>query len=136
MPKIQHPRHPVDGDPGHPDGHHPHRHWRLATLALGATVMWAGMAVAQTTPGANATQAPNMPPPASIVPEKVDPPLDPAPGTTGTLSDKLNKTDGVIQPPSGVDPEMNKQVPGGASGRMPVIPPPGSPGGSSSVDPK
>lgn len=108
----------------------------LPVIALGASLALAGAALAQAAPGAAKPQAPNMPPPATTVPEKIDPPLDPAPDTTGTLSDKLNKTDGVIKPPSGVDPEIHKPAPDGATGTMPVIPPPGSPGNPSNVDPK
>ena len=49
------------------------------------------------------------------------------------LSDKLNKTDGVICPPN-VDSEIKAPTPD--AGKMPVIPPPGSPGGDPSVTPK
>ncbi len=52
----------------------------------------------------------------------------------GTLSDKLNATSGVIHPDPDVDPGMQKQAP--ATGTMPVIPPPGSPGGAQGVVPK
>ena len=51
------------------------------------------------------------------------------------LSDKLARTDGVICPPPGLDPSI--QAPAGPnSSNMPVIPPPGSPGGDPSVRPK
>jgi hypothetical protein len=50
------------------------------------------------------------------------------------LTDKLARTDGVICPPSNIDPEIHTPAPGG--GVMPVIPPPGSPGGDPSVRPK
>jgi hypothetical protein len=50
------------------------------------------------------------------------------------LSDKLAKSDGTLCPPSGVDPEIRAPAP--ESGNMPVIPPPGSPGGDPSVRPK
>ena len=51
------------------------------------------------------------------------------------LSDRLDRTDGVIRPPAGVDPQM--QVPPPEPGaRMPVIPPPGTPGGDQRVAPK
>jgi hypothetical protein len=50
-----------------------------------------------------------------------------------TLSDKLARTDGVICPPN-VDPEIRAPTPQG--GKMPVIPPPGSPGGDQSIQPK
>ena len=49
------------------------------------------------------------------------------------LSDKLARTDGVICPPN-VDPEIKAPTPEG--GKMPVIPPPGSPGGDQNVQPK
>jgi hypothetical protein len=51
-----------------------------------------------------------------------------------TLSEKLAKTDGVLCPPSNVDPDIKAPTP--QAGRMPVIPPPGSPGGDQSVRPK
>jgi hypothetical protein len=50
-----------------------------------------------------------------------------------TLSDKLSQTNGVICPPN-VDPGIKAQAPD--TGKMPVIPPPGSPGGDPSVQPK
>jgi hypothetical protein len=50
------------------------------------------------------------------------------------LGDKLAKSDGVLCPPSGVDPQMHTPAPN--VGSMPVIPPPGSPGGDPSVRPK
>ena len=50
-----------------------------------------------------------------------------------TLSDKLARSDGVICPPN-VDPEIKAPTPEG--GKMPVIPPPGSPGGDPSIQPK
>jgi hypothetical protein len=60
-----------------------------------------------------------------------------APGASGsgatTLSDKLAQTDGVICPPN-MDPDIKAPTPQG--GPMPVIPPPGSPGGDQSVRPK
>ena len=52
----------------------------------------------------------------------------------GNLSDKLARSDGVICPPERVDPEIRQRAPPG--GNMPVIPPPGSPGGDPSVRPK
>jgi hypothetical protein len=58
--------------------------------------------------------------------------------TTGqaaeSLGDKLAKSDGVLCPPSGVDPEIRAPTPD--AGNMPVIPPPGTPGGNPNVRPK
>lgn len=53
---------------------------------------------------------------------------------SGTLSDRLADSKGVICPPSGVDPGLTTPPPNG--GRMPVIPPPGTPGGDPSLQPK
>jgi hypothetical protein len=53
---------------------------------------------------------------------------------TGPLSDQLAKSDGVLCPPAGVDPDMSAAAPD--AGNMPVIPPPGSPGGDPTVRPK
>jgi hypothetical protein len=50
------------------------------------------------------------------------------------LSDRLAAGNGVLCPPSGVDPEIRAPTPD--AGKMPVIPPPGSPGGDKSVQPK
>ena len=50
-----------------------------------------------------------------------------------TLSEKLDQTAGVICPPD-VDPAI--KVPTPNAGKTPVIPPPGSPGGDQSVQPK
>jgi hypothetical protein len=50
------------------------------------------------------------------------------------LGEKLAKSDGVLCPPSGVDPQMHAPTPD--TGTMPVIPPPGSPGGDPSIRPK
>jgi hypothetical protein len=50
-----------------------------------------------------------------------------------SLSDKLDRGGGVICPPD-VDPGMKTPAP--ETGKMPVIPPPGSPGGDPKVQPK
>jgi hypothetical protein len=47
----------------------------------------------------------------------------PEPGRSNeTLSDRLDRTDGVIKPPAGVDPKIHEPTPPTGS-RMPVIPP-------------
>jgi hypothetical protein len=51
------------------------------------------------------------------------------------LGDKLARSNGVLCPPSGVDPQMRAPTPDN-SGKMPVIPPPGSPGGNPNLQPK
>jgi hypothetical protein len=52
------------------------------------------------------------------------------------LSKKLDKDNGVIAPPRGVDPGMHQQTPAKTGDKMPVIIPPGEPGGDQSVQPK
>jgi hypothetical protein len=58
--------------------------------------------------------------------------------TTGqsreSLGDKLARSDGVLCPPAGVDPQMHAPTPD--AGNTPVIPPPGSPGGDPTIRPK
>ena len=55
-------------------------------------------------------------------------------GNSEPLSDKLAQSRGIICPPAGVDPAMPVTPPAG--GRLKVVPPPGSPGGDQSVQPK
>jgi hypothetical protein len=55
-------------------------------------------------------------------------------GRGENLSEKLERSEGVICPPLGVDPEIVEPPP--ATGRTPVIPPPGSPGGDPTIRPK
>ena len=50
------------------------------------------------------------------------------------LTDRLARSDGVLCPPAGVDPEIRAPTP--ETGNTPVIPPPGSPGGDPTVRPK
>ncbi len=87
--------------------------------------------------------------PAQPAPPKLDPkacadrerlPHTDTPETEGRgtdqepLSEKLARTDGVICPPLGLDPDIRAPAPNG--GNMPVIPPPGSPEGDPTVRPK
>ena len=64
--------------------------------------------------------------------------LAPEGGTTGQaadpLGDKLARSDGVVCPPAGIDPQIRAPTPD--AGNMPVIPPPGSPGGNPNIRPK
>lgn len=71
------------------------------------------------------------------MPDTPTPPTPQTPNaTTGSgtnLSEKLAQSDGVLCPPN-VDPGIKAPTPD--VGKMPVIPPPGSPGGDPSVRPK
>jgi hypothetical protein len=52
------------------------------------------------------------------------------------LSEQLNKNEGVIPPPPSLDPELTKPAPPDFKSNMPVIPPPGEPGGNQQIQPK
>jgi hypothetical protein len=101
-----------------------------ATLFLAAVL--AGMAapaLAQTTPGATGTD--------QVIPEKDRSRPQDLPGNSQqSLSDKLDKSGGVIKPPADVDPKMATPAPVPNPNSTPVIPPPGSPGGNPDVKPK
>lgn len=101
-------------------------------LAAAAFALTSGWALAQ----AAGPKDPNMPDPKNVPAEKIKPDMSTS-GTTGSnLSEKLEKSDGVIKPPSNVDPDMAVRAPVPNPGTTPVIPPPGSPGGNPRLDPK
>ena len=104
----------------------------IVLTALAATSLsfaaWAQTPVPQ--------QAPNMPAPKDMPAEKVAPQEPLSTGSTGTLSDQLERTDGVIRPPATATPDMRVPAPVPNPGTTPVIRPPGSPGGDQSVQPK
>ena len=58
-----------------------------------------------------------------------------APPASGSTSSELSRSGGIITPPTGVDPQM-KQTPPPSGDKMPVVPPPGTPGGNPAVKPK
>ena len=104
-----------------------------------------GVAGAQAPPGPTTPPAQTSPAPPSRTANCA--PMLPAPHsgtavpegtTTGQraepLGDKLARSDGVLCPPPGVDPEMHAPAPD--TGKTPVIPPPGSPGGDPTIRPK
>ncbi len=53
-----------------------------------------------------------------------------------TLSERLDRNNGVIHPPAAVDPGIAVPAPDPHPHSTPVIPPPGTPGGNPSVQPK
>jgi len=53
-----------------------------------------------------------------------------------SLSDRLSRSQGVITPPSGVDPGIQVPAPEPDPKTTPVIPAPGTPGGDPNVQPK
>jgi hypothetical protein len=57
------------------------------------------------------------------------------PSASGSTSSQLSRSGGVITPPANVDLGMKKSPPPSGD-TMPVVPPPGTPGGNPSVKPK
>jgi hypothetical protein len=110
-------------------------------LALAAAMLLAaGMASAQVprpaAPGGSAPCSPSSPP---LPGSPGTPPLGAGSGQSNSqpgenLSDRLARADGVICPPANVDPEIKAPTPD--VGNMPIIPPPGSPGGDPNIRPK
>lgn len=106
---------------------------RYAALSVCLILIGTGVAAAQ-------TAQPGLGNPGNAAPRAPCTPGAGSGGTVGsadssqTLSDKLANSNGVICPPTNVDPEMQKPAPGG--GRMKVIPPPGAPGGDPGTVPK
>ena len=103
----------------------------LLVLAVAAAPLAASAQNPQPAPpgGESPMAPPNAPAPP---PEKV------APRThtdSRTLSDKLSRQRGMLHPRD-VDPRINVTPPANRQGTMPVIPPPGSSGGSGHVVPK
>ncbi|ABD86559.1 hypothetical protein [Rhodopseudomonas palustris] len=118
------------------------RHLRLPLLICAATLA-SGVAVAQAPPTTAPAQVAPAPQagssncaPSRTAPEQGS--ITTPDATTGQgrepLGDKLARSDGVLCPPAGVDPEIRAPTPD--VGNMPVIPPPGSPGGDPTVRPK
>lgn len=117
------------------------KHALLFTFAFGLMVS-AQSAAAQAPPKATTPLAPTAPatagncaPATSALPHGSAVPEGTTIGQAGEpLSDKLAKSDGVLCPPPGVDPEIRAPTPD--AGNTPVIPPPGSPGGNPNLRPK
>jgi hypothetical protein len=125
---------------------------KRALLISCALMVVADMAGAQAPPGPATPPARTAPPSPDRAAATNCVPMQPAPHsgatvpegktpegtTTGQraepLGDKLARSDGVLCPPAGVDPEMHAPAPD--AGKTPVIPPPGSPGGDPSIRPK
>jgi hypothetical protein len=119
---------------------------KCSLLLIGVLVAASGTASAQAPPAPATPPAQTAPPPTGrtidCAPTRPIPPrgtIAPEGGTSGQqtnepLGDKLARSDGVLCPPAGVDPDIRAPTPD--TGNTPVIPPPGSPGGDPNVRPK
>jgi len=98
----------------------------LVALALSSTAAaQQPQPVPQAAPPVPQITGPNTP----VPPEQI------RPADQESLSDKLSRQKGTLQPPV-IDPGIHAPLPPDTKGAMPVIPPPGSPGGNQAVVPK
>jgi hypothetical protein len=67
--------------------------------------------------------------PPQTVPEKAGPPAQ-------SLSEQLDRSHGIIHPPADLDAGMAQPPPVTGRGIMPIVPPPGTPGGNPKIEPK
>jgi hypothetical protein len=115
---------------------------RTVRLPLATALLGAGLGAGPI--GAWAQADNPLPPAPPEVQEKTPPATTPdepsstAPDTGAPLSEELERSEGVIVPADpGVDPGMAQPPPDtGGTATMPVIPPPGTPGGNPNVRPK
>jgi hypothetical protein len=111
-------------------------HW----ISIISALLCSGPLIAEAQTIAPPQSSPNVPDRSTTVPEKIEPQQDPrstAPARPAeSLSERLDRTEGVIKPPDDLNPEMSVKPPLQDRGEMPVIAPPGSAGGDSNVTPK
>jgi hypothetical protein len=103
-------------------------------LAIGAALAIAAPVgvqdtVAQTNPTPPSTLEEN-------APKKPVPGADIKPDPNKSTSEQLKDSEGVIKPPPEVDPHISKPPPKDEGNKMPVIIPPGEPGGDPTIQPK
>jgi len=117
------------------------RHWSTAALALPLLIAAGACTTAMAQQGGvgGAPLPPSAQPspsaPGERSPDAAGSGTSSQPG--GSLSDKLSRSGGVIQPPADPDPGMHQPTPNPGAQSMPVIPPPGTPGGNApDVKPK
>lgn len=109
----------------------------IRTLLLSLAIVGAPVAAAwaQSVPSDPPAAGSPTPPNVACAPGmRSQPPTVGSGGSGPTLSDQLAQSKGVICPPESLDKEM--AVPPPETGHMRIIPPPGSPGGDPSVQPK
>ena len=93
---------------------------------LGA-VLGAGRVCASLIMGHEAAAQAQQPAPDAQTPSAPAPSQSENPAPGETLGEQLSRSKGVIEPPAGVDPEIEAPAPQQDNPTMRVIPPPGSP---------
>jgi hypothetical protein len=104
-------------------------------VAIGLAAASSDASFAETSPPTADKAHPEASPPATS-PSATSPqkPGDQSPNVP--LSKKLDQIEGVLAPPEGIDPKMDKGPPAKTGDKMPIIIPPGEPGGDQSIQPK
>jgi type II secretory pathway pseudopilin PulG len=106
------------------------RDLRIAAIALAVLILTVEAAAAQGQPQT----------PETLKSESTGPQDPRSTGSVGRsnepLSEKLDRTDGVIRPPADIAPDMTLRSPVPNPGTTLVIPPPSTSGGDQSVEPK
>ena len=104
---------------------------RRLGAVLGAGIVCASLIIGQEAAAQAQQPAPDAQTPSAPAPSQSE---NPVPGEP--LGQQLSRSKGVIKPPAGVDPEIEAPAPQQDNPTMRVIPPPGSPGGDPSIQPK
>jgi hypothetical protein len=102
-----------------------------ATMSMAALVLL-GTALNAIAAGGEDLAPPTLPPGQG---QPVNPAVPSNPDQGGTLGDRLSRSRGVIVPPPVKDQNV-VAPPNADKAKMPVIPPPGTPGGDQTVVPK
>ncbi|MGY2052504.1 hypothetical protein [Methylobacterium sp. JK268] len=109
---------------------------RGAVLAVAALMSTAALAQSPDAPLKGRDTSPNLPPPNQTIPEKVRPGTTDTDTTGSTLSDKLEKSDGVIKPPANGTPDMSVKPPVADPNSTRVIKPGDLPGNGPATEAK
>lgn len=111
-------------------------HLSLSSRALTLALAMASVAIATADSKAETTPPASQKNPATTEELHDQSPAPSENKPAADLSKELQESEGIITPPRGVDPEIKKSTPKDFSSEMPVLPPPGEPGGDQSVQPK
>lgn len=101
------------------------RHFAPTFIGAGLVSIGLALGAAAQTPVQPQPKDPNMPAPHNTVPDKIEGKPSDQTGSTGTLSDKLQQSGGVIAPPA--DGAAGRMITPPDTGTTPVIPPSAAP---------
>ena len=111
-------------------------HSSAVVQVMSRILLFAGLAALLSTSACHAQTVAPAPSPDATTPKSQNEVPQVTPPAPGTLSEQLSRSGGVIQPPPHADRKIEAPTPDPGAQSMPVIPPPGSPGGDPNVKPK